>query len=108
MKSIISLVLLAGVSVILFLPSCNKEPNCNADFNIDLALYQAEDDWIDADFDYFLDPSDKNCKALKSAIENYLDEADKIKDCAKKTGKEDELQELIDDAKDDLGTLPCS
>lgn len=88
--------------------SCQKEPNCNADFSIDLALNQAEDDWIDAEVDYFFNATNENCKALKAAIENYLEEADKIKDCARKTGKDDELNELIKEAKDDFAGLPCS
>ena len=101
------LYLMVGVLLLLSIISCEKEPNCNADFNIELALYEAEDDWIDAEVDYFFDPSDENCKDLKAAIENYLDEADKIKDCARKTGKADELNDLIEEAESDLADLPC-
>lgn len=97
-----------GSFLLLTIFSCDKEPNCNADFNIDVALYDAEDAWIEADFVYFLSPTDANCKALKVAIDNYLDEASKIENCAKKTGKLDELNELTKEARDERDALPCA
>ncbi len=87
--------------------SCNKEPNCNADFNLDIALDSADNQYLNAQVEYILDPSVLNCQMFKSAIQNYLDEAEKLRDCARKTGKEDELQDLIDDANGDLSGLSC-
>ena len=91
----------------LIFTSCEKKPNCPSDFDYYEALDDEENHLIDAYVEYIFDSSEEKCLIYRSALLDYIDEAEKIRECAKEAGQEDELQDEIDDARSDLDNLSC-
>jgi ABC-type phosphate/phosphonate transport system substrate-binding protein len=86
-KTFILLLAIASLSIV----SCKK--NCDQ-----AEATKATETYVDATLKYAFDPSSANCKAYKSALENYLDAVE---------GCEDVSAADISEAKKELDGLDC-
>jgi hypothetical protein len=86
--------------------SCGKDVDCTEQ-GVSEAIADELAAVLSATFLYYDNPSEDNCKKLKSATEDYIDVVKDLEDCAKEMGELEDFQESLKEAQDSLDDLPC-
>jgi len=91
----------------IFFVSCGDDEVECTEAGINEAIAEESMAVGDALSAYVLDPSADNCEALKSAYEDFIDEAKNLQDCANEVGEGEEYMQSIQEAEDSLDLLEC-
>lgn len=93
--------------VILFVSSsCSSTSSSCEDAVLEQTFSDATDRITDALIN--ADPTDPDsCSEFKKAFDDYIDELEGLQDCANDAGEGAEWRELIEEARDSLGSIGC-
>ena len=95
--------------VILLTPSCGSDDGVDCEDTVELnrIVEDGLDRVLDVTFDYSNDPSNENCNRLKSVYSDWIDEMERLQDCADQAGQGAEYREAINEARSALNDIPC-
>jgi hypothetical protein len=94
------------------LVSCNKDNgdsgfNCTETFQFSQYIQDETDALIDANAAYLQNPTTENCENYRQALNAYIDEAERVEDCARQRGQAQGFEQAIAEARQDIEDLEC-
>lgn len=87
--------------------ACGDDIDCSDEAALEAEIADEIEALTDAIFIYSGDPSTDNCNDLVDALEDYINAAKGLEDCAREAGELEEFQQAIEEAEDELAMIEC-